>query len=341
MLHDPETVREGIDDASYRNNLNYVFALGRCSQLCKTAGHDKVALASVVSLIDEATERLRRGLHITPIYTDVASSGVLTEHNNLLNHPLPSVPGHHTRPTSQRRFRSSLELSRGRKRRAPKSVARGLSVSENELTFMEPLSNTAKRTKTCSLCFQQGHQVKHCPSLDPYLGIPLPKDDREARSELAVNLSQPNTYTCSPLDPHTQVFKSLPTGVQALIIHRRVLIDSTLLNSMVPSNFCFLCTILHEGGTEHERYTRVAFQLSCIAKFITNSKSNIVISELKTLSAPGVLELTGGAIVAGNNDSAYLPYLSQLSQQTGMVFTQPLYSQHLDDGPAPMGYGLL
>jgi hypothetical protein len=341
-LHDQESLQEGTDDSSYKNNLNYVFALGRCSQLCKTAGHDKVALASVVSLIDEATERLRRGLHITPIYTDVASIGVQAVQNNLMLQPLPSVPAHHTNPTRQRRFKSSSELARGRKRRANHQLlGRGQPVTENEPTFMEPLSNTAKRTKTCSLCFQQGHQVRHCPSLDPYLGIPLPKDDREARSELAVSLSQPNTYTSSPLEVQTQVYKSLPTGVQALIIHHRVLIDSTLLNSMVPSNFCFLCTILHEGGMEHERYTRAAFHLACIAKHITNNKQNIVISELKTLSGPGVLDLTGGAIVAGNTDSAYLPYLSQLSHQTGMIMTQPLYSQRFDDGPAPMGYGFL
>jgi hypothetical protein len=79
LLQDKESVQEGIGDSSYGNNMNYVFALGRCSQLCKTAGHDKVALASVVSLVDEATERLRRGLHITPIYTNVASIGVQPE----------------------------------------------------------------------------------------------------------------------------------------------------------------------------------------------------------------------------------------------------------------------
>jgi hypothetical protein len=84
-----------------------------------------------------------------------------------------------------------------------------------------------------------------------------------------------------------------------------------------------------------------AFQLACIAKHITNNKQNIVILELKTLSGPGVLDLTGGAIVAGNTDSAYLPYLLQLSHQTGMIMTQPLYSQPFDNGPAPMGCGLL
>jgi hypothetical protein len=173
---DQETVQSVIDDDSFRHNMNYVFAMGRCSQLCKTAGHDKVALASVVSLVDEATERLRRGLHITPVYTNVASISVQADH--LPHNPVPAVPAHHTRPTSQKRFKSSLELARGRKRRAGNQVDRGYSVTENELTFMEPLSNTGKRHKTCSLCFQQGHTVRHCPSLEPYKGTPLPKDDR-------------------------------------------------------------------------------------------------------------------------------------------------------------------
>jgi hypothetical protein len=110
------------------------------------------------------------------------------------------------------------------------------------------------------------------------------------RSELAINLYQPNTYTTSPLNLQT-VYKSLPTGVRAFImIHQRMLINSTLLNSMVPLHFCFQCTILHEGGTEHERYTRTAFQLGwSITKHITNNKHNIVISQLKTLSGGLVL----------------------------------------------------
>ncbi len=69
VLEEQETIQADIDDDSFRHNMNYVFAMGRCSQLCKTAGHDKVALASVVSLVDEATDTLRRGLHSAFIRT--------------------------------------------------------------------------------------------------------------------------------------------------------------------------------------------------------------------------------------------------------------------------------
>jgi hypothetical protein len=314
-----ESQLQNDDDRSFRKNMNYVFAMGRCGQLCKTAGHDKVALASVVSLVDEATERLRKGLHISPIYTDFSSVGGLEEPTNRPPAPLPAVPGTNRSPTSQSRFKSGVEWgSRKRSRGIPLSTGRHVDHSQST---MQPLTNTAKRTKTCSMCYQQGHTIRNCPSLDPYDGIPLPKDDRDSRSELSVSLSQPNTYTSLPLNPGTIVHQSLPTGVQALIIHHRTLVDSTLLNSLVPSNFGFECTILHAGGIEHERYTRKTFQLGCIAKHITNNKQNIVISELKLLPAV-----------------AAMPYLSQQSMS---FLTQPPLSQNIDDGdgPVPMGYG--
>jgi hypothetical protein len=116
-----------------------------------------------------------------------------------------------------------------------------------------------------------------------------------------------------------------------------MMIDSTLLNSLVPSNFCLECTILHNGGTEHERYTRTPIHLGCIAKHVTNNKQNIVIYELKLLSGGLGLGVAGGTILAGNG-SAYFPYLSQLSQQSGMLLTQPYIDIDGGDGPEPMGY---
>ena len=93
------------------------------------------------------------------------------------------------------------------------------------------------------MCYQSGHTVRQCPSLEPYEGIPLAKDDIEARSQLSISLSQSNLYFTETLPDEEVVFKSLPTGVQALIIHRR---------TIVCNSYCLTCTILHEGGLEHE-----------------------------------------------------------------------------------------
>ena len=249
-------------------------------------------------------------LHINATYSNVALVNCVANVENINPLPLPSVPGNHTRPTSQKRYKSSLENGRARSsRKRPPPSSQSIADSGATLT---PLVNTGKATKTCSMCYQSGHTVRHCPSLEPYAGLPLAKDDIEVRSQLSISLSQPNLYTTTTLPDDQLVFKSLPTGVQALIIHNR---------TMVCNIFCLVCTILHEGGVEHARYTRKNFTLGCIARQITKSKANIIISELRIATARDNVPTNVAANLLVPN------YLSQLSQQS--MVSQPFleYSQ--------------
>jgi hypothetical protein len=298
-VQDGESTSGEVDNQSYQQNMNYTFALSHCATLCKTAGHDKRTLASVVSLIDEATMCLRSGLHINPTYSDVALVGIPQNQENLQNIeniPLPAVAGYHRRPTSQTRFKSIAEISRSRKRKA--DTQRGKLVSDSESLMMEPLANTGKSTRTCSLCYQKGHTVRHCPSLEPYAGVPLAAKDSAGISLLSISVFQANLYATDLLDDsYEPVYVSLPSGVQALIIHQRLLLNDS---------FCFNCTILHQRGMEHERYTKQVFQVGCIAKHVTKNNQNIVKSELKLLASAGD--------VPRNVDQFLVaPYLSQLS----------------------------
>jgi hypothetical protein len=162
--------------------------------------------------------------------------------------------------------------------------------------------------------------------------MPLPKNDIKARSDLAISLSQPNVYATLPIEPSISgpgvVLTSLPTGVEALIIHRRLLIDNGLLLPNVPENFCLEATILHDGGVEHERYTKRNFELGCISQFVQRSKQNIVICEMKTSSnAP----LPG--FPAGN------PYLQDAFLSQRSMFSQNEIQAPIDNAFPQMGYG--
>jgi hypothetical protein len=86
------------DTLSNGSNYSYKFLYSRCSELCRAAGHDKPAMAAVVSLVDEATERLRMGLHINPTWTDIPHQN---NTENVPPQPLPAIYAHHTRPTEQ------------------------------------------------------------------------------------------------------------------------------------------------------------------------------------------------------------------------------------------------
>jgi hypothetical protein len=177
------------------------------------------------------------------------------------------------------------------------------------------------------------HTIRHCPSLEPYSGTPLPKNDTKARSDLAIYLSQPNLYATAPRQTETGglVLKSLPTGIQALVIHRRLLVDNCLLIPNVPNNFCLECTVIHDGGVEHERYTKQLFVLGCIAQFVQKSKQNIIISEMRTSSVSPLQQMTYG-VPGPSIQQVYLSQHSLLSQQ-GMT-------QQVHDMFPPMRYGL-
>ena len=311
------------DNRPASNNFCYKFLLSRCTELCRAAGHDKTAMAAVVSLVDEAMERLRMHLHISPSWADTTSASV-TENTCLM--PLPAIPAHHTRPHSQSRFKSSSETQGGSKKR------KAGTAMEQRVPFEEPLANTGRKNKGCSLCSQKRHTVRFCPSLEPYKGMPLPKNDIKAWSNLAISLSQPNVYATLPIEHDISgpgvVLTSLPTGVEALIIHRRLLIDNGLLLPNVPENFCLEATILHDGGVEHERYTKRNFELGCINQFVQRSKQNIVICEMKTSSNAPL-----PVFPAGN------PFLQEafLSQQS--MFSQNEIQAPIDNAFPQMGYG--
>jgi hypothetical protein len=111
------------DTASNGSNYSYNVLYSRCSELCRAADHDKTAMIVVVSLVDEATERLRMGFHISPTWTDIPNK------NNTDNVPpqrLPTIRAHHTRPTEQFRFKSSNEVHRQRKRKVGNVVGHPL-----------------------------------------------------------------------------------------------------------------------------------------------------------------------------------------------------------------------
>ena len=122
------------------------------------------------------------------------------------------------------------------------------------------------------------------------------------------------------------LMKSFPAGVQAIIIHKRYLIDNSLILPNLPENFCLECTILHNGGVEHEMYTLTLFTLGSVSQFIQRSKQNIVISELCTSSSNNMIAASSSYNQPKN-----------MSQQS-MMFEHPMSQQEYDPIP-PMGFG--
>jgi hypothetical protein len=110
-----------------------------------------------------------------------------------------------------------------------------------------------------------------------------------------------------------------------------LLVDNSLLIPNVPENFCLECTVIHDGGVEHERYTKKLFVLGCIAQFIQISKQNIIICEMITSSVTPLPNLAFGVARSVVNQ--------QYKSQHSLLSQQPM-SQPPHDVFQQMGYGL-
>ena len=73
--------------------------------------------------------------------------------------------------------------------------------------------------------------------------------------------------------------KSLPrNSIDAIVFHRRLLIDSLLLDPNATANYCVECTILQSGK---ETITKELFEVAYVAGYLTKWKTNTVISQLQ------------------------------------------------------------
>ena len=309
--------------------VTYQFALQRCSELCRTVQHDQVALASVVALVDTLTERLRMGMHIDaqfPEYNHTAldieyDSGEGGSHSSDLQ-PLPSMTKTAKNAWKQKRKKSAMErvVKNTRSRRSSFGHSTKLDKPGTDSHVLPPSRVTSK---SCSLCRKQGHQFNSCPVFNRYKNPPLARGAREIRESLCRDIYLSSRYA-THTRPHEEeeqkdnVFVTLPKQIDGLVIHRRLLIDNTVVNLDSPENYCLECTVLHNGGEEHQMYTKALFHLGAVCKYIGASLSSIIVVEIEstgvTVQPMNNLNPASEQYVANLQAMASLSQVSQLSQ---------------------------
>ena len=117
-----------------------------------------------------------------------------------------------------------------------------------------------------------------------YGGIPLAKNNVKVRQQLQSDLYQMNTVAISKRDDNDKriIMKSFSRAkVPGLIIHKRLLVDNTLVEPLTPNNLCIECTILLPGGEEDPNFTLVLFLASDVGAYLTRNKMNLVVSLLQ------------------------------------------------------------
>ena len=113
-----------------------------------------------------------------------------------------------------------------------------------------------------------------------------------------------------------QVYKSLPSKMTALIIHKRYKRVSELNDKGAgESSVVVEVTFLTQGGIPHLTYSQVLFEASPVCAWILRSKTNIVVSQLKNIlnkeNSPEKENHQSGEIKMGFDDENVNPISPQ------------------------------
>ena len=90
------------------------------------------------------------------------------------------------------------------------------------------------------------------------------------REQLSQDLSQVSSFTTRlwANDDHRCVYKSFPVRhVEAVILHRRLLIDKTVVQPMQAKKYCIECAILKDGGQEDPRFKLGLFRIGDVGTY--------------------------------------------------------------------------
>ena len=137
---------------------------------------------------------------------------------------------------------------------------------------------THKRSRDCILCNSKGHGKNECPCLLKY-GKPLPQKDPNSRQQLMIQLMDPNSFQNIYRDKTDEriVRENMRQVIPALIIHRRMIIDTNIVNHVNTYNLCCECTLLKEGGEINELEAKVLYHVKDICCYVTKNKDNLFV----------------------------------------------------------------
>ena len=69
----------------------------------------------------------------------------------------------------------------------------------------------------------------------------------------------------------------------ALVIHKRYLIDNTLVGPNVPENLYIGCTFLQVRRRQNKQYTKTYFKVRDVVTYLTRGKSQVILHLLHTI----------------------------------------------------------
>ena len=268
--------------------ISYQELMIQMGELARTVQNDQSQCSAVFTNVNQMIKYYRNGtsFEMRFLTQDVFSSTTINVDDNdglplaAVTRPLRSNATRSKRKKSSLEYQSSQYSQRDNVEMSQTSLASACSdVRDNN--YLPP---PKVRTRSCVLCAGKGHGQFTCVKLLEYGNAPLEKNNMNVRTKLHQDLSQDKSFQTSYRDDDDDrlVFDNFPIRyVKAVVLHRRLVIDKSIVKPLQPSNYCIECTILVAGGEPDPRYTKGLFHHGDVGSYITRSKANLVVSLLQ------------------------------------------------------------
>jgi len=275
------------EEIDITHKICYQELMIRMGELARTVQNDQTQCSAVFSHINQMIRHYRNGTSFELSFVthdEISSSAVNATENHAL--PIASV----TRPLTNNARKSKRKKSSVEYQYSQYSQIDNVEMSQNSIHSgindtrdIDHLPPAKARTRRCVLCSGKGHGQFTCVKLLEYGNAPLQKNNMGIRNKLQKELSQDNCIqtTYREADDTRIVKDGFPIrNVRAVVLHRRLVIDKTIVNPLQSSNYCIECTILRDGGEKDPRFTLVLFHPGDVGSYITRSKANLIVSLL-------------------------------------------------------------
>ena len=173
--------------------------------------------------------------------------------------------------TNMKRKKSCRE-QRARKFQRKGYASSQLSQEEDDDDDHLPPPNA--RTKSCSLCKQDGHSCGHCPKIIKFR-TPLPRNDEKVRQDLVCCLKSDGIYRTELIECilSGDELDKFPKYLNGIILNEKCKVEN-------EDGFRLRCSLMMEKGDIPDIYRRKLFPSEVVFKWMLNSKSNLIINQI-------------------------------------------------------------
>jgi hypothetical protein len=302
--------------------------LARAGELARTCSNSPDLMRTLLCNVNAMIVRVRENKDIQ-IHFDGGLPDVLEE--PLQGVPRPATFQAITNTTGVKRKQSRREFNSRNKKSHRRTVVCSQVSNSNDYQHLPP---PKLLERSYLMCRQKGHQVSSCERITRF-GVPmLAKNNEKVRSRLSCNLSNVSCYALEkrPDTDSRMAFQEPPalSEIKGLVLHRRCLVNSQLVEANIPENMCLECAITTELGSDHPHCTKQLFSIECMCAHVVRNKNNVTLVQLDEVSAPDFVDLSQQTTVE-HPEKDSLPPFSQQSFR-GMMSDQeadswPSFSQ--------------